>query len=81
MKSDKKDESVPEQLRRYGNLGLEMAASVVIGTLAGYGLDRWLGTTPLFFLIGFVFGAAAGILSIIRLAVSEEKKREKKKGP
>lgn len=81
MKSEKKDETARELLRRYGNLGLEMAVSVVIGTLGGYGLDRWLGTTPWFLLIGFVFGAAAGLLNIIRLAVSEERKNEKKEGP
>lgn len=81
MKSEKKDESARTALRRYGNLGLEMAVSVMIGTLGGYGLDRWLGTTPWFLLIGFVFGAAAGLLNIIRLAVSEERKNEKKEGP
>lgn len=83
MKSEKKDESAyaRELLRRYGNLGLEMVVSVTIGALGGYGLDRWLGTSPWFFLVGFVFGAAAGFRNIIRLAVSEEKKNEKEKGP
>lgn len=81
MKSGKNDESARKLLRRYGNLGVEMVVSVVIGTLGGYGLDRWLGTSPWFLLIGFFFGAAAGFLNIIRLIASEEKKERGREEP
>jgi F0F1-type ATP synthase assembly protein I len=31
-------------------------------------LDRWLGTSPWFFFIFFIFGLAAGILNVYRTA-------------
>jgi ATP synthase protein I len=81
LKSEKNEESARELLRRYGNLGLEMVVSVMIGTLGGYGLDWWLGTSPWFLLIGFFFGAAAGFLNIVRLIASEEKRERGKEEP
>jgi len=44
----------------------EFAAAVIIGTLIGVGLDRWFKTSPLFLLIMFGFGVAAGVLGGIR---------------
>jgi ATP synthase protein I len=43
-------------------LGASVAVTVVAGGAAGYGLDRWLGTSPLFVLIGVVVGLAAAVL-------------------
>ena len=40
--------------------------AVVLGTLAGYGLDRLLGFEKVFFLIGFAMGVVAGILNVVR---------------
>lgn len=37
-------------------IGLEFAVAVALFTLAGWGLDRWLGLLPLFTLIGFALG-------------------------
>jgi F0F1-type ATP synthase assembly protein I len=47
-------------------VGFSFVLAIVIGVAAGYYLDRWLGTSPWFFLIGFVFGLAAGILNVVR---------------
>ncbi len=44
----------------------EFVAAVVVGTLIGVGLDRWFKTSPLFLLLMFGFGLAAGILGGIR---------------
>ena len=43
---------------------------VAIGFCAGLGwlLDRWLHTAPIFLVIMFVLGAAAGIFNVIRAA-------------
>jgi ATP synthase protein I len=43
---------------------------VAIGFCAGLGwlLDRWLHTTPVFIVIMFVLGAAAGIRNVMRAA-------------
>ena len=66
-------------LRLYGSLGIEMAASVLIGTLIGYWLDKWLGTQPWILIIGFIFGAAAGFRNLFRFLSKEDQHREKEK--
>jgi F0F1-type ATP synthase assembly protein I len=40
----------------YLSLGVSLAASVLLGLLAGYWIDGKLGTRPIFFLIGAVLG-------------------------
>jgi ATP synthase protein I len=64
-------------LRLYGSLGIEMAASVLIGTLIGYWADKWLGTRPWILIIGFVFGAAAGFRNLYRFITKEDPDRGK----
>ena len=51
----------------YGfRMSSELVAAILVGGLIGYGLDRWLGTTPWLFLVFFVLGFAAGILNLLR---------------
>ena len=51
----------------YGfRMSSELVGAIVVGGLIGYGLDRWLGTTPWLFLVFFVLGFAAGILNLLR---------------
>jgi len=47
-------------------VGIELVAGVIGGALIGYALDRWLGTWPIFFLVLFFLGAAAGMLNAYR---------------
>jgi ATP synthase protein I len=47
-------------------VGVELVAGVMGGGLVGYWLDRWLDTWPIFFLILFFLGAAAGMLNAYR---------------
>ena len=49
----------------------------MFGFLIGFVLDRWLGTTPLFIIVFFFIGIAAGIVNVVRTAnaVSREEKR------
>ena len=58
-------------------VGIAFVLAVVIGFLIGYWLDRWLGTSPLFTLVFFFFGVAAGIVNVVRTAnaVGREEKR------
>ena len=65
-------------LRKYGNLGTELAAAVLIGAWGGRAIDGWLGTAPWFLIIGFVLGVAAGFMNIYRLVASEDSARKKK---
>jgi ATP synthase protein I len=42
-------------------------AAVVSGLIAGWLLDRWLGTGPWLLVVGIVLGAAAGFYEFIRI--------------
>ncbi len=61
------------------NLGLRIAADLVVAVLAGlvigWGLDELLGTKPWFLLVFIPLGMAAGILNVMRLARSDEVRR------
>jgi ATP synthase protein I len=46
--------------------GVEVIAGVGGGALIGYGLDSWFSTSPLFLIVFFFLGAAAGVLNAYR---------------
>jgi ATP synthase protein I len=59
----------PERARYGGSgvqAGIELVAGVIGGGLIGYGLDRWLETWPILFVVFFFLGAAAGTLNAYR---------------
>ncbi len=47
-------------------LSTELLAGLFVGCLLGLGLDKWLGTSPLFLLLGIGVGFAAGVLNVSR---------------
>ncbi len=49
-------------------LGTDLVAAVLVGTVIGYGLDRWMETSPLMLLVFFALGTAAGITNVFRSA-------------
>ena len=57
-----------EALAVASQLGFLMAASVLIGILAGYYLDSRLGTSPIFLAAGAILGTISGIYSSTRMA-------------
>ena len=52
-------------------IGVELVAALVVGVGLGYLADRWLGTLPLLSLLGFLFGAAAGMLNVYRVSTGQ----------
>ena len=48
-------------------------AAVVVGGALGFLLDRVAGTRPWFLVVFLLFGGAAGVLNVYRLAKEEEK--------
>ena len=56
-------------------IAVELAAAVVIGAAIGFGLDRWLGTKPLFLVVFFIVGCAAGFLNVYRTAQELDRRR------
>ena len=50
-------------------LGFALAATVLLGTGAGYLADQWMrNDAPVFTIVGSMLGLAAGTYSIVRLA-------------
>ena len=54
-------------------LGTELVAAVGVGTIIGFILDSWFGTTPWLIVIFFFVGAAAGMLNVVRTAKRMQK--------
>ena len=54
-------------------LSTELVAAVLVGTIIGFILDNWFDTKPLFILIFFFVGFAAGILNVVRTAKEMQK--------
>ena len=48
--------------------GFSLFAAVLAGLIAGWLLDRWLGTSPWLLITGIILGAAAGFYELIRSA-------------
>jgi ATP synthase protein I len=60
------DSSVWRQLARLSSIGVALVAATGIGLAIGYGLDRWLSTSPWLTLLFTLFGIAAGFLNLFR---------------
>ncbi len=48
-------------------VGVELLSALVVGLAIGWGLDRWLHTTPLFLVAFVLLGGAAGVANVWRL--------------
>lgn len=55
------------EMSNYAELAIVFPAATVIGWLIGVGLDKWLHTTWLY-IVGLIFGIAAGFVQLIRIA-------------
>ena len=55
-------------LAAISSAGLAFGMAVLLGAGLGYGIDRWLGTSPWGFLIGFLFGLVAGMMNVLKAA-------------
>ena len=49
-------------------LGVQIAASMAVFAGGGYALDRWLGTSPLWLLVGAALGMVGIVALIVRVA-------------
>tara|TARA_Y100001935_G_scaffold163952_1_gene134794 strand:- start:136 stop:459 length:324 start_codon:yes stop_codon:yes gene_type:complete len=64
-----------ENIEKRGNsiglafrLSTEIVSGIVVGSIMGWSLDKWLGSQPWFFLVFFILGIAAGIINVIKTA-------------
>lgn len=58
--------SLLKQLARLSTIGVSLVAATAIGLAIGYGLDRWLGTSPWLTLLFTLFGIVAGFVNLFR---------------
>jgi F0F1-type ATP synthase assembly protein I len=59
----------PDQVRMIGALstvGFSFVLAIVLGTAAGWWIDKALGTSPWGFFLFFALGLAAGVLNVYR---------------
>ena len=49
-----------------GRVFVELVAGLMVGGGAGWLLDQWLDTTPLFMIVMFFVGAGAGMMNVWR---------------
>jgi ATP synthase protein I len=74
--------SEQESAKRSGlspmRVSLELFSGVLVGAVAGFYLDKWLSTSPVFMIVFFFLGAAAGVKNIARMFPdnSEDKTNE-----
>ena len=47
-------------------IGVELVVAIVVATALGWGIDRWLGTSPWLTIILFFLGVAAGMVNVYR---------------
>ncbi|MFH0774797.1 MAG: AtpZ/AtpI family protein [bacterium] len=55
------------------SIGWVMAVCPAIGGFIGYFLDKWLRTTPWFFIIFIVIGMIAGVYEAIKMIIEGTK--------
>ena len=58
----------------FAGLGLQFALVILVFTGAGYWLDRRLGSSPVFLLIGVAIGGAGGFYSIFQKATAAQRR-------
>ena len=70
--TEKLQEPTPESALGKGwRLVSELVAGLLVAGALGVGLDRLVGTSPLFLLIGIALGFAAGLLNVKRAMTAE----------
>lgn len=59
----------------YLTLGLELGFTMIVWSVIGYMLDRWLGTTPWLTLAGVLVGMVSLFMQLVRAAKRSERER------
>ena len=65
-KSAPKATAAPTETSQAVRIGVELGAGVLVGIVLGIFLDRWFGTSPVFFMACFLLGTAAGFRNVWR---------------
>jgi len=63
-----------EHVAIFSGLGFVLFGCIGGGCLLGWFLDRWLGTLPIFMLIGSGLGLAGGVVELLQILKRVEKR-------
>lgn len=73
---EKKDAEKPSELQkvansyssgwRYAEYAFQYGISIVLCSLIGYWLDKWLGTNNILLILGVFLGAVGGFVNLLR---------------
>lgn len=63
------------QLAIYAHVGLMFPVAIAIGFLAGYLIDRWLGTVPWVAVAGMALGVVAAIRNLLQAVARDTDSR------
>jgi F0F1-type ATP synthase assembly protein I len=72
----RKDPNMLAALGLASGIGLQLAASVLVGLGLGYLADRAFHTSPWFLLVGLLLGVLAGGYSVVRMVMKEMRRSE-----
>ncbi|MHC4845476.1 MAG: AtpZ/AtpI family protein [Planctomycetota bacterium] len=64
------------EVGRYLDLGVRMFVFLALFTFAGYGLDQWLSSYPLWLVVGAIVGAGAGMTHVVVSVLKESPGRQ-----
>ena len=66
---------------KHVGLGCTFAGGIVLFTVGGWLLDRWLGTTPAFTLVGTLVGAVLSFLNVYwKLRAEADRRAAERRG-
>lgn len=78
----KLDTGYMNALSHAGTIGLHMVSGVAVGTIIGWLLDKWLGTSPwltgIFLIVGIVAGFKNVYVDTKKLVASQKEEDEKR---
>ena len=66
-------------LGELSSIGMALVVATVLGLVAGYYADRWLGTKPWLLLLGLGLGIAAGFVNLFRSVKRAERELDDSK--
>jgi len=74
------DKSGDKHIGRYLDLGFQFAISILVGIGGGYWVDSKFDTSPLFLIVGLLFGGTAGFMSLYRTVYPPKSQNKKGNG-
>lgn len=64
---------------KYVSMGMTFAGGIILFTVGGFFLDRWLNTIPLFTIVGVLLGSVLSFLRVYRKLTAETRREKQEK--